>query len=359
MTLAVDCAALDAFAAQVGRAADDARDTQAYLERYHQTGWEGALITIVGNTHQESYDAGLTALGGLGTALGGSRDGLHWSSSYYRNTDQGIAADMDATFPGYCAVAPTTVEAEWADSGSAPSFSDSMDPDGRLTAPPDTAYDHPFAWMDNLSISHWALKGFAHVFGFNPLEWITGQVAGDWQAIAKAGIAFGNAADSVNDIGYNVQGGAIALQNGWRGEAGEAAYGYFTNMVGGMDTLVEPMKECAVQFDRIAQAVWSTQEAFTGWVKGLLDSAIIVGLSKVAEFVTAETLVGPVLCSAAATIQITYMLRTWAQITAAMAKLYGTVQACIGVIAGQISKIYNADIPNVADTPPYQHPMHA
>lgn len=216
MSFNVQTAALDAYAAQVGGAADDAKETQRYLDGYRHSGWDGVLIALVGDFHQGSYDAAVTALGGLGLSLGGSQAGLYWASSYYRNTDHDAAAGIDATFPGYCATRPGSVETEWAGSGNAPTFHDSMDPSGRLTAPPEVKYDHPLAFMDYMSVSHWALEGFNKVFGFNPLNEITAFIAGDWQAVAAAGIAFGNAADAVDDIAYNVQGGAIALRDSWQ-----------------------------------------------------------------------------------------------------------------------------------------------
>jgi hypothetical protein len=52
---------------------------------------------------------------------------------------------------------------------------------------------------------------------------------------------------------------------------------------------VHPLQEISRQFDMIAQGVWSTAEAVTGWVKGMLDAAIIAGIAATAALTSTGT----------------------------------------------------------------------
>nr|WP_240947783.1 WXG100 family type VII secretion target [Planosporangium mesophilum] len=260
---------------------------------------------------------------------------------------------------GRCASNPTALEKEWASNACAPSFLDSREPSGRLKPVDDVEYTHPLAFLDNISLSNWALKGFDYVLGFNPLDRVSEFLVGDWQAVAKAGVAIGRAADALHDLGYNVQGGAIALRGGWEGTAADAAYQHFTGLAGGINDLVDPMREISKQFDSIAHGVYSLSEAATGWVKGMIDAAIIAGIAAAAGTVTAETGIGAVVGYGVAAYEVARILDLWGKSTAAMTDLYGAVQGAVGFIESQLHRLQSADLPDLSGYPAYRHPLAA
>ncbi|WP_203835062.1 WXG100 family type VII secretion target [Winogradskya humida] len=360
MTFTVEPSALDGYAGQIGRAADDASGTKNYLSGYTvQGGWNGALIALVGSSSVNSMNAAVAASQKASEILADSRQGLIEAASYYRSTDAAAAARLDATLLSPCDVIPTALENQWAANPCAPSFSDSREPSGRLKPVDDVEYSHPLGLLDNISVSHWALKGFDFVLGFNPLEKISDYFLGDWQAFAKAGKAISNAADALDDLGYNVQGGAISLQSSWQGEAATSAYTHFTGLASGVEDLVDPMREIAKQCDTISRGVWNSCESATGFVKGMLDAAIIAGISSAAGTITVETGIGAIVGYGIAAIEVTRILDMWAEATKVMTTVYGLVQAGAGLIEAQVSRLQGADLPELSGYGGYHHPLVA
>jgi uncharacterized protein YukE len=360
VTFAVQPGWLDGYAGQVGRGADDAAGVKRYLEQYRiDGGWHGSLIAVVRSAHVNSLSVAAAMAGKVAGILHTSEEGISGAAAYYRTTDAAAAARTDAILPGRCASTPTALEKEWAANACAPSFSDSREPSGRLKPVDNVEYTHPLAFLDDISLSNWALKGFDFVFGFNPLEKLAEFLVGDWPAVAKAGVAIGRAADALHDLGYNVQGGAVALRGGWEGVAADAAYTHFTGLAGGIDDLVNPMREISKQFDSIARGVYNLSEAATGWLKGMADAALIAGIAAAAGTVTAETGVGAVVGYGVAAYEVARILDLWAKGTAAMNNLYAAVQATVGVIESQLHRLQSADLPDLSGYPAYRHPALA
>ncbi|GAA2548069.1 hypothetical protein GCM10010435_16770 [Winogradskya consettensis] len=358
MSFSVQPEALDGYAQQVGRAGDDSTAITGYLSGYPvDAGWDGVLIELIGNTAFDSMQGAIDTSRKVATILDQSRSGLTEAAKYYRETDTASAAKIDASLPGRCASNPTTLEQRWADQVCGPGYADSRDPSGHLAAVGDVEYSHPLALLDNLSVSNWTLKGFDYVFGFNPLDKVSEFFVGEWQSVAQAGKALGHAGEAHDDLAYNVQGGAIALGGAWEGLAADAAYQHFTGLAAGVESLVDPLKKISAEFDTIAQGVYNTSEAVTGWVKGMADAAMIAGIAVAAGTVTAETGVGAVVGYGLATIEVCELLDMWAQATAAMNNLYAIVQGALGVIQTQLAFLQHADLPDLSGYGAYQHPV--
>lgn len=358
MTFSVEPSALQGYAAQIGRAGDDGASIRNYLMGYRvDSGWDGFLIELVGNAHVESMDTARELASRVAAVLHDSHSGLIASAGYYRRTDASAAAAFDATMPDRCASAPTALEQRWASNVCGPGFGDSREPAGRLKPVDDVEYTHPLAVLDTISVSNWALKGFDFIFGFNPLDKVSEFFIGDWQAVAKGGKALGHAGDAFDDLGYNVQGGAIAVHSQWQGLAADAAYTHFTGMATAVESLVDPLKRIAEQFDTIAHGVWSAAEAITGWVKGMCDAAIIAGIAAAAGTITAETGVGAIAGYGVAAVAVCEVLDMWAQATAAMTNLYSIVQGAVGVIESQLAFLRSAQLPQTSVFGVYESPF--
>src|SRR3712207_9575406 len=81
-------------------------------------------------------------------------------------------------------------------------------------------------WMDYLSPTSWAMKGFDIVLGFDPIGWLQEKFAGDWEALASMHPVLDNTATALHDLALNVQSGATTLHPLWQGNAGDTAYRY-------------------------------------------------------------------------------------------------------------------------------------
>ncbi|AGZ43032.1 hypothetical protein [Actinoplanes friuliensis] len=362
MGFRVEPSYLDGYSKQVQRAGDHAAAVKTYLGGHpppQSMGEDGlhALIGPVKSALDKSMNAALSASDRVNKVLVSSGDGLSEAASHYRHSDAAAAARLDNTLPAATTGEPTGLEKQWAANVCGPSFGDSRAPEGRLTAPGDTEFSHPLGWMDNLSVSNWALKGFDWVFGFNPLDRVLESLLGDWQAIAKGGIALGRAGDAFGDIGYNVQGGAIAVRAGWEGRAADAAYHRFTGIAGDTASLGDPLREMSRQYSEIARGVWNTSEAVSGFIKGLLDAAIIAGIAAAAGTATAASGVGAVVGYGVAAAEVANMLKLWGQATAAISAIYGAVQMALGVVEGQIAKLDSITLPDNSASSGYRHPL--
>ncbi|MDI6101709.1 hypothetical protein QLQ12_24105 [Actinoplanes sp. NEAU-A12] len=359
MTFKVLPGDLDAYARQLGRAADDAAQARQYLSGYAGLGgWNGALIMIAGPPAVDSLNAAIEACDKLAGVLSGSGQGVTASANYYRATDVDAAARIDATLSGIC-VAGTALEEAWAANPCGPGFADSREPYTRLKPVEDVEYSHPLGFLDNISMTHWALEAADKIIGCNPLNKALDHFLGDWQSFAKAGKALANAADSLDDLAYNVQGGAIALHSTWDGQAADSAYQHFTRLAADIQGLAGPMREAAKQFEQISHGVWSSCEAVSGLIKGLGDALTIAGIAAVAGTVTAETGVGAVVGYGIAAWQVVEILDMWGQATKAMAYIYGAVQGGVGLIEAQTSMLRQTSLPQISADGAYRHPIAA
>jgi hypothetical protein len=195
------------------------------------------------------------------------------------------------------------------------------------------------------------------VFGFNPLERATEYFAGDWQAVAKAGKALGHAGEAFDDLAYNTQGGAITLHRRWQGMAAGAAYDQFTDLASTVESTVGPLQEISKQFDTIAHGVWSACEAVDGWLKGLLDAAIIAGVAAAAGTLLSWTGVGAVSGYSVAALEVCEMLDNWAEATREMSNLYTLVQIAVGVIESQLAVLHSTQLPDASAFNAYHSPF--
>lgn len=227
MTLSVRPNALDSYAAQLRRARDDAGITKSYLTRSQISGdWDdGAYIKALGDSHVKAMDAALSTTESLVHSLNRNQDGMAAAADYYRRADEESADAMDATLPTAKPGRPTVVERDWRDDPCGPSFSDTRDPVKTLKEVDEPEYDHPFSFLDHLSLSNWALKAVEAAIGVNPLEEAAARVAGDWQAFGRSMIILEwNAALEVMNNFYGAVQACIGLVEVAAGQLSDARF---------------------------------------------------------------------------------------------------------------------------------------
>lgn len=99
--LRVDPGQLEAFARQIGRAAEDSREVLGRTRDFTRISArnEGLMGSAIGH-HTELRSGVLQALHRLSEILLCSSEELQESAAYYRRTDRAVAAAMDAVYPG-------------------------------------------------------------------------------------------------------------------------------------------------------------------------------------------------------------------------------------------------------------------
>ncbi|MFI5933843.1 hypothetical protein [Actinoplanes sp. NPDC051494] len=94
-----------------------------------------ALSGVTCISGPRAFAAAQANLNKAGTLLDADQDGLTDSAAYYRQTDTNAAVRLDATLPAHPdRTGLTALEQAWAGNICSPSFADSRDPSGRLTA---------------------------------------------------------------------------------------------------------------------------------------------------------------------------------------------------------------------------------
>ncbi|MET9383155.1 type VII secretion target [Streptomyces sp. NPDC002928] len=91
---------LDGYAAQVGRAADDFQHASRYAQQYGNVAISNeGLFGMITGAHNGVLERVSAALTKAESVLRAADKELTKSAEYYRETDHGSAARLDATYP--------------------------------------------------------------------------------------------------------------------------------------------------------------------------------------------------------------------------------------------------------------------
>ncbi|MER7455647.1 hypothetical protein [Micromonospora sp. NPDC126480] len=360
MSFFVEPAALVNYARQLDRASDDASAIAGYVGTYAKEATGGELIAIAAEGHRHAVTVISDTLRRLTTLLDASGPELAAAAAYYRQTDLAAAASLDRTLLGAAPCQPSTaVEQELAAIACPPpSFTDTRDATGHLTPPPEPdAPPNALAWMDYLSPTSWAMKGFDIVFGFDPISWLQERMFGNWETLATMQPVLANTGFALHDLALNTQSGAGSLRQMWQGQAGEAAYSYFTQLANGAAGLRGPLNDIGHEYKVMADSVWSINEALGGVIKGLVDAAIIAGIAAAAGTATSATGIGAVVGYGVAAGEIAYMLKLWAQATQLYQHATAAVLAFRSALAHRIGDLESVKLPAMPGNSGYNHPL--
>lgn len=353
----VDPAALCAYARLLERAGDDDATMKEYVGQYAQGSTGGELISIAREGHQHATAQIDAVLSDLAAILAASGPELTGAAGHYRSTDLTAARLVDATLPPAPGRCLTPLEYELTAMVCPPApFADPRPVTDRLTAAEPPAPRNALGWMDYLSPSSWAMKGFDAVLGFDPIGWLQERFAGDWEALASMEPVLNNTAAAVHDLALNVQSGASTMRPAWQGNAGDAAYRYFTDLATAITALQEPLRRMGQEYRAVADAVWSAGEALGGIIKALVDAAIIAGIAAAAGTATAASGVGAVVGYGVAAVEVATILRLWSEAT----KLYQSASAAVftfrAALGHRLNDLTTITLPALPDIG-YDHPI--
>ncbi|KKK03060.1 WXG100 family type VII secretion target [Micromonospora sp. HK10] len=360
MSFHVEPAALVNYARQVDRASGDATAISGYIANHTKEASGGELIAIAADGHRHASTVIADTMKRLTILLDASGPELSAAAGYYRKTDLGAASELDRTLPGAVPCQPpTALEQELTTlTCPPPPFVDLRDVTGSLTPPPEP--DSPpnaLGWMDYISPASWAMKGFDAVFGFDPVSWLQERLFGNWEALATMQPVLANAGNALHDLALNVQTGAATLHQTWQGQAGDAAHSYFTQLAGATAALGGPLNDIGNEYKTMADSVWSIGESIGGIIKGLIDAAIIAGISAAAGTVTAATGVGAIVGYGVAAVEVANMLRLWGQATQLYQHASAAVLAFRSALTHRLSDLESVKLPALPGSNGYDHPL--
>ncbi|MGK5680150.1 WXG100 family type VII secretion target [Actinoplanes sp. URMC 104] len=359
MTLTVEPGALTGYAQQLGRATDDATAIKRYIDAHAKQVTGGELIQIASGSHHQARTSITATMTKLDTILRSSGPELTAAADYYLGTDRQAAATIDRSFPANLRQCATPLEYEFNTIVCKPvSFGDPRHVTDRLTAPPEPENPpNALGFMDYLSPTSWAMKGFDIVLGFDPVSWIQERFSGDWEAVATMAPVLTNAGAALHDLGLNVQSGATTLYPLWQGNAGDAANDYFTDLATGIAALQAPLQTMATEYHALADAVWSSGEAIGGLIKGMIDAAIIAGIAAAGGTATSWTGVGAVAGYGVAAIEVATILNMWGKATELYQFASAAALAFRSKLGSALNDLDTIKLPALPGGASYQHPL--
>jgi hypothetical protein len=172
------------------------------------------------------------------------------------------------------------------------------DPSAYLVAPsaPDESVSNGFAnpldLFNYVSPSAWINAGIERLLHFDVFGYLTDAITGEWDAIWKFGDALGNLADCLQDLGINIQHGAIDMAGSWEGNAADAAYQYFSEFAAAVSGQQLDLRDLQENYHKAALGAWQLSNQLGNILQAIADKWIIAGIAFAAGTATAETGVG-------------------------------------------------------------------
>jgi hypothetical protein len=169
-------------------------------------------------------------------------------------------------------------------------------------------FANPLDAFNYLSPSAWINDAIANLTGVDVFGWCTDWLTGDWEAIWKFGDAMINLAECLQDLGIDIQHGAIDLGGSWDGNAADAAYQYFSNLAAATSGQQIALREIGENYHKAALGAWQMSNQLGNILQALADKAVIAGIAWAAGTATAETGIGAIAGYGVAAWQVIDML---------------------------------------------------
>jgi uncharacterized protein YukE len=199
-----------------------------------------------------------------------------------------------------------------------------------LVAPPEPddsvtgGYGLPTDIFNYLSPSAWVDNVIAKVTGYDIFAHVTEVFTGEWDSLYKFGDALGNLAQSLQQIGIDVQTGIDRLDGQWGGNAADSAHAYFTQLSTALSSQQNALYAAQDSYHRAARGAYELADQIGNLLQTAIDKAILIGIAVSLGTATSETIVGGVVGYTLAGYQALSLLNTVNK-AATIANTAGTV----------------------------------
>lgn len=279
---------------------------------------------------QTVVDAHEALVARMSESLVRGRDALETSAGeitktadYYRSTDQNVAANMDATYPGSPRpyVGPPG-EMRTQAPGGHPNGADQdvEDPLQYLVCPatPPEFSEGILAILsfagDRFSPTWWITEVIDILWGFNPLEYVTHYLIGDWEGFARCALVWEQLSKAAGAVGGNVHNGLTWMSDGWHGHAADAAVSYFDYTDEALASHRDAFHEYYKVYYDVASDVWLCAKTLADFLKAIGDLVISIGLKFLSAKALSPTGVGAQALYALAAYDCWRALEIWAKV---------------------------------------------
>ncbi|MBC9723665.1 hypothetical protein [Streptomyces sp. TRM68367] len=246
----------------------------------------GDLWQFVFGQHGEIVEEAKTCLNRFQRIIKASSDELAKSAEYYRTTDADQARQLDGQYPASKADRKSDAEAG---KGGSSSFTDKVDATDRLKAPGGAdGYGAEFVselkglpvektlgtLLDFGSPSAIALEFIKMFTGWDPIGDFTKWMAGDWESFQECADVWGSLGGISDGVTVNVRAGNVELDSSWQGNAADAAYAYFDELGGRLDSLKDTFSSLQAKYEDIARTVYSFAELIKSFIMDAIDRGL-------------------------------------------------------------------------------------
>lgn len=195
-------------------------------------------------------------------------------------------------------------------------------------------YADPFSLFSVLSPSDWIDSFLQALTGWDPLGYLSSSLAGEWEAFAECGVAYGHIARACQDLGINIQEGEIRLDRSWDGNANDAAHRYFCELASRVSAMQLAFDDAAENYAKAAQGAWLAANQVKNLLESILDSAVIAAACTAAGTAAIETGVGTAVGYGLAALEV-------ARITELLSRAQRIIQTAGTVIEGAAGLVMN------------------
>ncbi|MFE4575247.1 hypothetical protein [Streptomyces chartreusis] len=230
-------------------------------------------------------------------------------------------------------------------------FEDVADPAERLKAPqvdgdkdePSTPYRDLTSYGDVFSPSAIASWIFEKFLGVNPVDEAKSALGGNWEEYAQCAKAWAALGLFCDDLAKNLESGNKSLDVTWSGNAADAAYVYMETLAKDIAAMKSSFEQLQEQYEIVTDGVWSAAEAAGDLLGGMLDLAILIGITMAAGVSTSWTLLGPVVAAGAVAGEIVAMINLWSRLTTLITEVGMLVSAATAAVE-QIGHLHRANM---------------
>jgi hypothetical protein len=226
---------------------------------------------------------------------------------------------------------------------------------GEPDASVSNGFANPLDLFNYVSPSAWINAAIESLTGVDVFGWMTDWVSGDWAAMWKFGDAMANLAECMQQIGINIQQGMLELDNSWDGNAGDAAFKYFSDLAAATSGQQIALRDRQDDYHKAAVGAWELSNQLGNILQALADKAILAGISAAAGTALAETGVGAIIGYGVAALIVVDMLNL---INRASVIINTAGTAILGLFGGGMDLAYQGGdlsaipLPSVAYTAP-------
>lgn len=230
-------------------------------------------------------------------------------------------------------------------------FEDVADPAERLKAPqvdgdkeePSTLYRDLTSYGDVLSPSAIASWVFEKFLGVNPVDEAKHALGGNWEEYAQCAKAWHALGLFCDDLAKNLEAGNKALDATWSGNAADAAYVYMETLAKDIAAMKGGFEQLKEQYEIVTEGVWNAAEACGDLLSGMLDLALVIGITMAAGASTSWTLFGPVVAAGAVAGEIVAMINLWSKLTTVVTEVGMIVSAATAAVE-QFGHLHQANM---------------